>query len=431
MLTNTFEKKKILIYGLGLSGNSCLKFLRKKSDIKVFDDNSLLINKKNKNFFLSKKKILKSKFDYIVLSPGIDIQKCDLKKYLIENISKIITELDIFYLNYPRNTKITITGTNGKSTTCQMLYNIFKSKKRDVRLVGNIGKPPLQEKKIRKCTIFIVEASSYQIFYNKYFKTDYAAILNLNVDHLDRHGSFQKYAEAKIKLICQQKKNKISLIEKNSSIINHHISKKNIKSKIIKIDYDKFDFFKKNLKNQYLLDKNNLKNIHFVYKISTIFKISNNKIFKSLNSFRGLKFRNQIIYNKNNFRIINDSKSTSFSSTINLLSSYKNIYWIVGGVFKKGDKFELKKKYHKNIKAYVIGLNKNYFISQFKNKIKFKYMKFLRNAILTINNDIKKDKNNKTILFSPAAASFDQFKNFEHRGEYFNILIKKANFYEK
>ena len=431
MLTNTFEKKKILIYGLGLSGNSCLKFLRKKSDIKVFDDNSLLINKKNKNFFLSKKKILKSKFDYIVLSPGIDIQKCDLKKYLIENISKIITELDIFYLNYPRNTKITITGTNGKSTTCQMLYNIFKSKKRDVRLVGNIGKPPLQEKKIRKSTIFIVEASSYQIFYNKYFKTDYAAILNLNVDHLDRHGSFQKYAEAKIKLICQQKKNKISLIEKNSSIINHHISKKNIKSKIIKIDYDKFDFFKKNLKNQYLLDKNNLKNIHFVYKISTIFKISNNKIFKSLNSFRGLKFRNQIIYNKNNFRIINDSKSTSFSSTINLLSSYKNIYWIVGGVFKKGDKFELKKKYHKNIKAYVIGLNKNYFISQFKNKIKFKYMKFLRNAILTINNDIKKDKNNKTILFSPAAASFDQFKNFEHRGEYFNILIKKANFYEK
>ncbi len=431
MLTNTFEKKKILIYGLGLSGNSCLKFLQKKSDIKVFDDNSLLINKKNKNFFLSKKKILKSKFDYIVLSPGIDIQKCDLKKYLIENISKIITELDIFYLNYPRNTKITITGTNGKSTTCQMLYNIFKSKKRDVRLVGNIGKPPLQEKKIRKCTIFIVEASSYQIFYNKYFKTDYAAILNLNVDHLDRHGSFQKYAEAKIKLICQQKKNKISLIEKNSSIINHHISKKNIKSKIIKIDYDKFDFFKKNLKNQYLLDKNNLKNIHFVYKISTIFKISNNKIFKSLNSFRGLKFRNQIIYNKNNFRIINDSKSTSFSSTINLLSSYKNIYWIVGGVFKKGDKFELKKKYHKNIKAYVIGLNKNYFISQFKNKIKFKYMKFLRNAILTINNDIKKDKNNKTILFSPAAASFDQFKNFEHRGEYFNILIKKANFYEK
>ena len=431
MLTNTFEKKKILIYGLGLSGNSCLKFLRKKSDIKVFDDNSLLINKKNKNFFLSKKKILKSKFDYIVLSPGIDIQKCELKKYLIENISKIITELDIFYLNYPRNTKITITGTNGKSTTCQMLYNIFKSKKRDVRLVGNIGKPPLQEKKIRKSTIFIVEASSYQIFYNKYFKTDYAAILNLNVDHLDRHGSFQKYAEAKIKLICQQKKNKISLIEKNSSIINHHISKKNIKSKIIKIDYDKFDFFKKNLKNQYLLDKNNLKNIHFVYKISTIFKISNNKIFKSLNSFRGLKFRNQIIYNKNNFRIINDSKSTSFSSTINLLSSYKNIYWIVGGVFKKGDKFELKKKYHKNIKAYVIGLNKNYFISQFKNKIKFKYMKFLRNAILTINNDIKKDKNNKTILFSPAAASFDQFKNFEHRGEYFNILIKKANFYEK
>ncbi len=243
MFSKTFVKKKILIYGLGLSGNSCLKFLKINNNIKVFDDNSSLKNKNNKKFFLKKNEIIRSNFDFIVLSPGIDLHKCGLKKYLTKNLNRIITELDIFQIIYPNNIKITITGTNGKSTTCQMLYNIFKAKKLDVRLVGNIGKPPLQEKKIKKKTIFIVEASSYQIFYSKYFKTDYAAILNLNVDHLERHKNLDEYAKAKIKLICDQEKNKISFIEKNSKIINRHILNKNIKSKIIKINYDKNSFF--------------------------------------------------------------------------------------------------------------------------------------------------------------------------------------------
>ena len=144
-----------------------------------------------------------------------------------------------------------------------------------------------------------------------------------------------------------------------------------------------------------------------------------------------MKFRKQIIYNKTNLKIINDSKSTSFSSTNGLLSSYDNIYWIVGGMFKKGDKFILEKRYYKNIKAYIIGSNKKYFVNQFKNKIKFKYLKFLNKAILTIVEELKKDKKKKTILFSPAAASFDQFKNFEDRGNYFNLLIEESGIYGK
>ena len=431
MFSETFVNKKILIYGLGLSGNSCLKYLYKKNNVKVFDDNKYLKNIENKKFFLDKKKILKNKFDYIILSPGIDIKKCALKNYLSKNLNSIITELDIFYLSYPNNIKVTITGTNGKSTSCQMLYNIFNLRKFDVRLVGNIGKPPLKEKKIKKKTIFVIEASSYQISYNKYFKADFAAILNLNVDHLERHKNISKYAGAKVKLIRDQEKNKLSLVEKNNVIINKQIKKQKIKSKIIRLTYNKVDYFKKKIHNKYLLDKNNLKNIHFVYEISKIFKISDYIIFKSLNLFRGLKFRNQILVDKPRLKIINDSKSTSFSSTNGLLSTYENIYWIVGGMFKKGDKFVLKKKYHKNIKAYIIGLNKKKFIDQFKNKIKFEYSKYLKKAISNIKNDIKKDPNEKTVLFSPAAASFDQFKNFEHRGNYFNSLIKKINFYGK
>ena len=420
----TFIDKKILIYGLGLSGKSCYKYLSTKNKVIIFDDNTDLKNKKNKNYFLDKKKILRTKFDYIVLSPGIDIKYCKLKNFLSKNKNKIITELDIFYLVFPNNIKITITGTNGKSSTCKMLYGILKLRYNDVRLVGNIGNPPLLEKRILKKTIFIIEASSYQINYSKFFKSDFAAILNLSADHLERHGNINKYAKAKLKLIYNQDKNKQSFIEKDNNIIKKNILYKNIRSKIKKLIYNKQTFFKNRINNSYLLDQNNLKNIHFVYQICKKFQITDKQIFRSLNSYKGLKFRKEIIYSRKDLSIINDSKSTSFSSTIGLLSSYKNIYWIVGGMFKKGDKFIIDRKYYKNITAYIVGKNKDFFVRQFKNKIKYKYFTNLKNAISKIKVEIKNDKKNKTILFSPSAASFDQYKNFEQRGEYFNKLAR-------
>ena len=126
-----------------------------------------------------------------------------------------------------------------------MLFNIFKSNKLDVRLVGNIGNSPLLEKKIGQKTIFIIEASSYQIFYSKYFKTDHAAILNLSADHLERHGNINEYAKAKLKLIFNQNKDGYSYIENKNLLINKHISKKKVKSKLIKLNYSKQAFFKK------------------------------------------------------------------------------------------------------------------------------------------------------------------------------------------
>ena len=410
---------------MGVSGKSCLKFLSKNNNINLYDDNESLKNLKNKGFFLKKSIIKNKEFDYIVLSPGIDIKKCKLKNYLIKNKSKIITELDIFYLNYPKNIKITLTGTNGKSTTCKMLYKVFKLNNLDVRLVGNIGKSPLLEKKIDLKTLFIIEASSYQIFYSKYFKADHAAILNLSADHLERHGNINNYAKAKLKLIFNQIKNNYSYIEQNNILINKHIKKKKIKSKLFRLKYNKENFFKKYIKNKYLLDNNNINNLHFVYAICKNFNFTDKNIFKSLNLFRGLDYRNQIIYNKKKLTIINDSKSTSFSSSIGLLSSYKNIYWIVGGMNKKGDKFNLDKKYYKNIRAYIFGLNKKFFADKFKNKIKFKYFKNLKKVVVEIHKEIKEDLKEKIILFSPASASFDQFKNFEERGNYFNKVIKK------
>ena len=142
---NLFYKKKILIYGFGKSGSASFKYLNQKNICKIIDD-----NKKNIPFKLKKKtinygKLRQNYFDYIILSPGININKCKLSTYLKKNKSKIITDLDVFYLNNPYIKKIAITGTNGKSTTSKLLFDVLKSHKFDVRLTGNIGYPILME----------------------------------------------------------------------------------------------------------------------------------------------------------------------------------------------------------------------------------------------------------------------------------------------
>ncbi len=125
-----FFNKKILIYGLGKSGLSSFKFLKSKNDVYLFDDNlSLKINKFIKKKILNFKEILKTKFDLIILSPGIDIKKCKLKKLLKKKTKDIYTDLDVFHSFY-RNVSFTITGTNGKSTTCKLLHDILKDQKK-------------------------------------------------------------------------------------------------------------------------------------------------------------------------------------------------------------------------------------------------------------------------------------------------------------
>ena len=413
-INKIFFKKKILIYGLGISGYSSLEFLKKKNHVKFFDDNyQRFKNEKLKKFFIPLKKIYKYGFDYIIISPGINSEKCDLKKFLKKNKKKIFTDLDIFYSNNFKNLIIAVTGTNGKSTTVKLLSDIIKSTKKDVRLVGNIGKSILSEKKISKKTIFVVEISSYQIEY-------------ISPDHLERHKTFKKYLNAKLKLIYSQRKGDFAFFNKKNSLIKKELKNKNIKSKIINVD-DKLNLnYKKLVKNKYFNNKNNQQNLSYVFTICKKLKIDKKNIIKIINNFKGLKFRQQIIYDSKKLTIINDSKSTSFSSSINLISSMNNIFWILGGLPKKGDKFKLNKNKNLALKAFIYGKQKNFFINNLKNKILFETFKNLKDAFKKVILEIKNKKNKKKIiiLFSPCSASFDTFNNFEERGEYFNYLVK-------
>jgi len=414
---NIFYKKKILIYGLGKSGLSALKFLKKDNKITTHDDKIKVENKK----------ITKIDFDYIIISPGIDINKCKLSEFLKNNFKKIYTDLDIFYNHHKENNKIAITGTNGKSTTAKLLYDALMDQKVDVRLVGNIGNPVLLEKKVTKNTVFVIEASSYQLEYSKLFKSNISLILNISPDHLERHNSINKYVSAKFKLVKNQSKKDFAILNTKNFYIKRKLESKNFLPKIIKVEKDIDNIFLKKINNHYFNTDGNRENLKFVLEVAKILKLKKNILFKTLKKFRGLKYRQEIIFQSKKLTIINDSKATTFSSSASLLKSLTNVHWIVGGLAKKGDKLLLSKKDCKNIKAYIFGTDKNFFTTKIKKLMKYESFLDLKSLVKKLLSEIKVDKNtiHKTILFSPSAASFDNFKNFEKRGEYFNQLIKK------
>ena len=427
---NIFFKKKILIYGLGKSGLSAFKFLKKKNEIYLYDDNK--INYKNieiKKRLINYNKIIKKKVDYIIISPGINIDKCQLSNFLKKNLKKLYTDLDIFFSMYGNNKNVTITGTNGKSTTAQIVHEVLRQEKIDVRVVGNIGNPILSEKNITNETVFVIEASSYQLDYSKIFRANIAVILNITPDHLERHRSLKNYIRAKFKLIKIQKKENFAILNTNNFYIKNQLNNRNYLPKIIKVNKKIESSILKKLNNPYFITDGNKENLSFVIEIAKLFEIKKKNLIKVINNFKGLNFRQQIIFKSKSLTIINDSKATSFSSSTSILKSMSNVFWILGGLAKKGDKFLLSKNDCKSFKAYIFGKNRTQFIKELKKKIKYESYTSLKTIIKKILIEIKNNKNKKhqTILFSPAAASFDNFKNFEERGKYFNNLIKTFN----
>ena len=423
-MSNTLNLKKLsfLVYGLGSTGQSVIKYFKKRkvSNYYVWDDNLRLRKKFGAKKVLSLKNILK-KVDYIVLSPGVSLKKSKNKKDLIKFKKKIITDIDLLYLSNLKFKSIVVTGSNGKSTTCKIIAHLLKKNKFRVVLGGNIGAPVLNFK-IKKNIFFVIEASSFQLSHSKFIHPDYAILLNITNDHLDWHGTFQSYINSKLKIFNLQKKNNFALL--NNSFTKVFRRKKYL-GRLVSVGFKDYKKIKFNIQNEYLRFNINDENMNFVYALAKLLKIKKHAFIKSMNSFIGLPHRYEIFLKQKGITFINDSKATSLQATKSALSSSKNIYWILGGLPKKKDKINLKHLRNNIIKSYIIGKNINFFKKQLKNKVKFSVTKNLKKAIITALKDIKSlKKTNNTILLSPSAASFDQFKNFENRGNEFKKLSK-------
>ena len=412
-----------LVYGLGSTGRSVIKYFKKNNISKYFvwDDKLKLRKKFKKKRILNLNETLK-KVDFIVLSPGISLRNAKNKKQLIKYKEKIITDIDLLYLSGKKFRSIVVTGTNGKSTTVKIIEHLLQRNKFKVQLGGNIGTPVLSLN-IIKNSYLIIEASSFHLSYSKFIHPDFALLLNISNDHLSWHGTMFNYINSKLNLFKLQRKNNFALINNKLKKIFRN---KKFKSKLVPIELKDYKKIRYKITNKYLKSKSNDENMSFVFTLSRKLKIKDKIFIKSMNSFSGLPHRYEIFLKSKNVTFINDSKATSFQATKFALASSKNIYWILGGLPKEKDKFNFKGIKENIVKSYIIGTKINFFKNQLKrNLIKYSVNKSIRGSLLNILRDIKRfNRSNNVILLSPCAASFDQFNNFEERGNEFKKICR-------
>ncbi len=420
---HNFKKNFFLVYGLGLTGKSVVNFFEKNKikNYEVWDDKikNIFSNKRSKNLNKTLKKV-----NYIILSPGISL---NIKKnYKLKKFKrKFITDLDLIFLLKKFSKSIVVTGTNGKSTTCKILEHLLKHNRYKALLGGNIGTPIL-DLKIKKDNILIIEASSFQLAYSKFIKPDYAILLNITNDHLDWHGNKKNYVVSKFKIFKNQTKSQFSILNKN---FKSYFKQKKYSGKLTFPNLNNYLEIKSKIKNSYLKLDINDTNMSHVLELSKLLKISIKSFTQSFKTFKGLPHRYEIFLRKKNYTFINDSKATSFEATKSALKNSKNIYWIVGGLPKKNDKIILDNLKGNIVKIYIIGKKLNFFKKQINKEINYQVTRNLKNSLISIFKDIKMfNKKENIILLSPASASFDQFDNFEKRGEKFKKL---SNYYAR
>tara|TARA_A100001011_G_scaffold374876_1_gene435802 strand:+ start:7 stop:1245 length:1239 start_codon:yes stop_codon:yes gene_type:complete len=408
-------KKKFLIYGYGISGKSIAKYLKiRNCKYQIYDDNIISL-KSHK--VINKDLVIKNikQFDYFVVSPSIKIDKYH---FLFPYKNQIIIDLDFLSLELKKPIIIGITGTEGKSTTCQYLSQSLSRKYKNI-IIGNFGNTILDKVNIRKyintLDVVIIELSSYQLDKIKFLKLDHALITNVYHDHIEYHKNFNNYVKTKFKI-------QSILKNKGSFHINHKdfISYQNL------INFNKFKIFK--FKDKIIPNESFDSQIMLLNQsaVNSVIKIIDNSLNLKQVSFKNLPYRNQLIKNNNMLKIYNDSKCTNMENAImknNLIFS-KNKILILGGKPKISHKNYIINKtltlifgnYSHQISKNLVYKNSNYII--FNNL--FDLLSFTKIIIQKFKYD--------TILFSPGGESFDQFKSFNERGKYFNSLIKKLKF---
>ena len=425
-----YKNKNIGVLGLGLSGISAVKvLLNSKANVFAFDD------KKTKPFILSETMWIHYKnwpwknLEILIVSPGIPINgknKHKAIKFAIKNNIKIINDIDLFMKTKPKAKIIGITGTNGKSTTVALLYHILKMNKIKCVIGGNFGYPACEILDPGKNGVIILELSSYQLDGASKLALNMASIINITPDHLDYHETFEIYKSCKLKILDFLEKKGILFISENNNSLKELINvKKYPNIRLVKVKTN--DYNEIINQNIFLKGEHNYINASLAISLAKQFKINDNKIKLAIKTFQVLPHRMEFLYNSDKIKIVNDSKSTNGESTAAALNSFHNIFWIVGGKPKSDGIGNAKKHLDKVVEGFLIGKSTDFFtkeISKYNKKLPLNKCKTLKTATnLAIKKAKKFNLNDSVILLSPSAASFDQFKNFEDRGDQFRKII--------
>ena len=401
--------KTYAVFGLGKSGAATVNYLKNRGDkVLAWDDGEAA---RSGIECIDPAKWNWSEIDALVLSPGIPLTHPE-PHYIVRKAhaasKPIICDIEILWEDNSNATFIGITGTNGKSTTTALIAHILQEAGYDVAVGGNLGTPALT---LGSHKYYVIETSSYQLDLIERTKFDVAVWLNISPDHIDRHGSLEGYIKAKLRIF--RNGNKVAIIG-----IDDEYSKgvsKQVPNALPITKHNSIGTFPN------LPGVHNMQNINAAYEAAKAVGVPHEKIMSAIQSFPGLEHRIEKVATINGVAYVNDSKATNADSSAMALACYEDIYWIIGGKAKEGGIESLADFFPRIKKAYLIGAATEEFAKTLEGKVAFEKCGDLVTATKKAANDAKSG----VVLLSPACASFDQFKNFEERGNKFKQIVKE------
>jgi UDP-N-acetylmuramoylalanine--D-glutamate ligase len=361
-----------------------------------------------------------SQFDSLVVTPGLSLNRHPIAQRARDAGVEIIGDIELFARarpELPRHKVVGITGTNGKSTTTALVHHILKTAGVPTTMGGNIGLPILGQDPLLKGGVYVLELSSYQIDLTQSLDCDVAVLLNITPDHLDRYESFEAYAASKARLFEMQS-------EHHHAIVDY----------VASVDEDVLDNVEVQLWEQWIDDvdvgeqaswptlegPHNLQNARAATAVCRALELSQEQIEQGLRTYPGLPHRMERIRDRSGVLFVNDSKATNPTATAPALAAFDRIRWICGGQAKTDNLDECAPSFGHVRKAYTIGVAGELFASLLSPHMDVAQCGTLERAVGAAAAEAEAGD---TVLLSPACASFDQFRDFEQRGDQFRELV--------
>jgi UDP-N-acetylmuramoylalanine--D-glutamate ligase len=360
-----------------------------------------------------------SGYDGIIVSPGVPLNSHPIAAKAKADGVPIIGDIELFAIarhNLPPHRVVGITGTNGKSTTTALVHHILKSAAIPVRMGGNIGLPILTQDPLKAGGVYVLELSSYQIDLTQSLACDVAALINLSPDHLDRYDGYSGYVDSKARLFAMQRGDQHAVFGNNDAdtlrIFEH------VKLARSKEYWHLSNPASLNGQNEWpsLQGPHNLQNVAIAIAIVEALGVRESQWRPALKSFKGLAHRMEIIGERDGILFVNDSKATNAASTAPALAAYPRIHWILGGLAKSDDLTECAPNYGNIVMAYTIGEAGPRFADMLRPELSVESCELM---VTAVQHAAANARSGDVIMLSPACASFDQFKDFEARGDCF------------
>ena len=371
-----------------------------------------------------------SQFDSLVVTPGLPINRHPIAQHAREAGVEIIGDIELFARarsELPPHKVVGITGTNGKSTTTALIHHILKTAGVPTTMGGNIGLPILAQDPLPEGGVYVLELSSYQIDLTQSLDCDVAVLLNITPDHLDRYEGFEAYAASKLRLFQMQSVDNVGITtEAAFDIERFHTVQSHLFEGTGAAVVDGVPYFHPlNLAEAQqhwpsLQGPHNLQNAIAAWLSCEQLGLDDKQIEEGLRTYPGLTHRMERVREKDDVLFVNDSKATNPTATAPALAAFPSIRWILGGQAKTDNLDECAPHFGNVRSAYTIGEAGELFAGLLSPHMPVENCETLENAVKRAAED---SQAGDTVLLSPACASFDQFRDFEQRGDRFKDLV--------